>query len=77
LVRLLCRVSGSDGRSKTADVVCTPDENRDYVRLWLTPKNGEPMVFRLSRGGAEVLGAEIEGSLAQTPSPNLSQGDTP
>jgi hypothetical protein len=54
------------GRPNTADVICTPDEeSRDYLRLWLNPKDGEPMVFRISRGAAETLAAEISGSLAK------------
>jgi hypothetical protein len=48
------------GRPNTADVVCTADEeSRDYLRLWINAKDGVPLVFRISRGAAEVLGAEI------------------
>lgn len=54
------------GRPNTADVVCTPDEdNRDYVRLWIQPKDGAPMVFRLSLGAAEMLAAELVGSVGK------------
>jgi hypothetical protein len=50
----------------SVDVVCTADgDNVDYLKLWLTPKGGGPMVFRLSIGAAEVLAAEIQGSIQQ------------
>ena len=52
------------GTPPTADVAVTPDENSDYVRLWLTPKDGKPVLNRISKGAAEVLVAEIAGCLA-------------
>ena len=47
----------------TAEFACARDENRDYVRIYVTPKGEDPRCYRLSKGGAETLQAEIAGCL--------------
>jgi hypothetical protein len=42
---------------------CTRDSNHDYVRIYVTPKGEDAIGYRVSRGGAEVLAAEIFGAM--------------
>jgi len=45
------------------EIAAQANENRDYVSVYVTPKGEEPQHYRLSKGGAETLAAEIAGVL--------------
>lgn len=42
-----------------------PNAAGDYVRVVVYDDNGVPRAFRISRGAAEVLAAELRGLLAE------------
>ena len=43
---------------------CVIRRQGHYVLIAVTPKNSEPAYYWVSKGGAEVLSAEIDGALA-------------
>ena len=50
----------------TAEFGAVGCDNADYLIIAITPKTGvEPMRFRVSRDGAELLAAEIVGLLTE------------